>query len=277
MKRFTILGIIGVATALLLGTAGVATAATWYVNANVATSGNGTSWQLTGATRSFKTLQEGIAAASSAGSGDEVWVAAGTYSPGSESGSTFTLKNKVRIRGGFTANTTIPSERYAEPALVCILSGVYVSGAGNVLTIVTGDTVLVANDTVLDGFTITGGNNPGGNGAAIFLGSQASPTIENCRMIGNVAGYGAGVYCSERAAPSISNCRFENNQANFNGGAITIVSSSFSTLPTIQYCQFIANVATISGGAVVNANSYVFSFRSCLFLANEALGGGGGT
>jgi hypothetical protein len=126
------LSVIGFGLVTQLALAVPSSAATRFVNAAVATSGDGSSWALTGANASFKTLQEGIAAASSAGAGDEVWVAAGTYSPGSTSTSTFTLKENVAIRGGFTANTGNPTERYNDPAFVCILSGVFASGSGNV-------------------------------------------------------------------------------------------------------------------------------------------------
>jgi len=43
-------------------------------------------------------LQSALAAASS---GDEIWVAAGTYKPGNDRTSTFTLKDGVAIYGGF--------------------------------------------------------------------------------------------------------------------------------------------------------------------------------
>ena len=69
----------------------------------------------------FTDLQPALAAA---GSGDEIWVAAGTYLPTSTTDRTisFAMKNGVAVYGGFDGTETMRSER--NPAVnVTILSG----------------------------------------------------------------------------------------------------------------------------------------------------------
>jgi hypothetical protein len=64
-----------------------------YAKWNSTGTNNGTSWA-----NAYTDLQSALAAASS---GDEIWVAAGTYKPGNDRTSTFTLKDGVAIYGGF--------------------------------------------------------------------------------------------------------------------------------------------------------------------------------
>lgn len=53
--------------------------------------------------RAFHTVQQGLAAAgNTAGVIDEIWVAQGTYTPGTLQTSTYTLKDNVKLYGGFT-------------------------------------------------------------------------------------------------------------------------------------------------------------------------------
>jgi hypothetical protein len=284
MNRKVELAIIGFAFAGALGLATPANAATWFVNSAVATSGNGTSWNLTGPTRSFKTLQEGIMAASSS-AGDEVWVAPGNYSPGSTTASTFTMKENVAIIGGFTANLSNPSERNSNPLTNgTVLTGVFATGMGNVQVVVTGSNLPNTSlHTILDGFTITGGN--GGSGAGISLGSGSSPTIKDCWLIGNTTASNGGAISvgGGLSSPVIEDCTFEDNSAAA-GGAIVFAGTTSLAVPQITRCRFVGNVATgtTGGGAIFhNQNGSPGSFgnlriRDCIFIANEARAGAGG-
>ena len=65
-------------------------------------------------------------------------------------------------------------------------------------------------DTVLEGFTITGGNASQGGGMRNF---QSSPTVTNCTFSGNVATIqGGGMHNSNSSSPTVTNCTFSRNQ-----------------------------------------------------------------
>ncbi len=114
------------------------------------------------------TLQTALTGAAS---GDEIWVAAGTYKPtaGTDRTVTFQLKNGVALYGGFAGTETARTQR--NPAVnVTILSGDIDNNDSQTpiitdLTTVTGNTtnswhvVTGATGATLDGFTITAGNN----------------------------------------------------------------------------------------------------------------------
>lgn len=70
--------------------------------------------------------------------------------------------------------------------------------------------------SVLSGFTITGGNTA--EGAGIYC-MEASPLIQNCVISGNTAGTGAGIYLLG-SSPVIRNCLFTGNGATSSGGAL---------------------------------------------------------
>jgi len=80
-----------------------------YVNASATGLDNGTSW-----TDAYTQLQDALSAAIS---GDEIWVAQGTYKPGDSGATTatFTLKDGVAIYGGFAGTETSRSARDGRP------------------------------------------------------------------------------------------------------------------------------------------------------------------
>ena len=69
-----------------------------YVNLNASGSGDGSSWD-----NAFTNLESALAAANS---GDEIWVAKGTYKPGDTREDSFQLKDGGSIYGGFAATET---------------------------------------------------------------------------------------------------------------------------------------------------------------------------
>lgn len=141
-------------------------------------------------------------------SGDEIWVAAGTYIPhASDRTISFVLKNGVAIYGGFTGTETFRGQRdFTNNAT--ILSGDLL---GDDTDNVAHDEptraensyhVLVGNDTdnsaVLDGFTVTGGNAnalfyPAHAGGGMYN-SNGSPELANITFSANNAFYGGGIY-----------------------------------------------------------------------------------
>ena len=170
---------------------------------------NGSSWA-----DAYTSLQDALAAASS---GDEIWVAAGTYYPdegGNESDdrvqSSFQLKTGVTIYGGYPSGGGV-RDFAVNPS---ILSGNLQqnnNNSTNAYHVVKGS----ATDptAILDGFTITKGYAYGSNS-------------EKRRGAGlqNISG-----------SPTITNCTFENNKAENHGGA---VDNDLSSSPTFTNCSF---------------------------------------
>ena len=134
-------------------------AATIYVDVNASGTNAGTSW-----TNAYTSLQSAV---SNAVSGDEVWVAAGTYKPsayptGRTSSDTreyaFYLESGVSYYGGFVGTETTRSQRdYSSN--VTILSGDI--GTANSSSDNCYHVLVSVNESTairLDGFTITKGN-----------------------------------------------------------------------------------------------------------------------
>ena len=146
-------------------------------------------------------------------SGTEIWVAAGLYKPTTIStniSATFALSNGVALYGGFAMTETMRDQRNWA-ANVTVLSGDIdnndVTDAHGVITqasringsnsyhVVVGSGT--NNTTVLDGFTVTGGNANGstpndGGGGLYEQGGNA--TIRNVTFSGNAGIFGGGVY-----------------------------------------------------------------------------------
>ena len=106
-----------------------------YVKSNASGSNNGSSWA-----NAYTGLQAGITAASS---GDQVWVAAGTY------GHSIAMKEGVQIYGGFNGTETLLSQRNWTTNICEIIGG----GSINQPCILNISNALT-NNAVLDGFYI---------------------------------------------------------------------------------------------------------------------------
>src|SRR5690606_15163817 len=90
----------------------------WYVNADAGNDNNsGQSWD-----QAFSTLTKAISTASA---GSEIWVARGVYKPGTgvSASETFTLKEGVKIYGGFAGNESSLAYRTDWKANASILDG----------------------------------------------------------------------------------------------------------------------------------------------------------
>lgn len=279
-----------------------------YVRANAGGGNNGTSW-----VDAFTDLQAALAAAKS---GDTIWVAGGTYKPttGTDRNATFTLKNHVEIYGGFAGSETSLSQRNATTN-VTILSGdigTVGTASDNVYHVVTGSNT--SNTTILDGFTISGGNanvsSPssfGAYGGGILIG-DGSPILRNL-IIENNGAYsgGGGIYAYTGSNLVLSNVIFRNNTTtgiggfggggaiNFSGSNPILIDVTFSnntsdnnggaiynnsSNPTLTNATFTSNTATSNGGAIFNTGSNI-TLNNATFTSNTsnlsaATAGGGG-
>ncbi|MGM9510379.1 right-handed parallel beta-helix repeat-containing protein [Larkinella sp. GY13] len=238
-----------------------------YVTETGAGNGDGTSWaNAYNQTQLQLAIDEGYQSGSA-----EVWVAQGTYKP--PYNPSFYLSDGVTIYGGFPAGGGTMAQR--NPTLhATVLSGeAGVDGdpADNLTHVIF--TMNASNTAVLDGFVITGGNAPVGNPAGGgILNDGGSPTIRNCRFIGNRAVIGAAI-ANYNGSPTLINCTFIDNVSSNGGGAIlNYASDSQYAFPTITNCTFYNNSA--SHGRVLY--TYGAAGRSNPTLTNCILWNNGG-
>ncbi len=252
-------------------------------------SGGGSNW-----VNAYGELQEALDAA---GSGDMIWVAKGTYKPSAEAGGsgdrykTFQMKNNVAIYGGFEGNEPNTFNLNDRDFVVneTILSG---DLFGNDSTDI--DPCDLFNDpnradncyhifyhpneydldptAILDGFTIIAGNADSNSWPHYYGGGmynyQSSPTVANCKFIGNTAEDGGAIANDCYSEPNICNGLFSKNASEMGGGIINHLSS-----PTIRSCIFSDNVANYSGGGMYNFRNETAVIDST-FTNNTAENGG---
>jgi predicted outer membrane repeat protein len=215
------------------------------VNA-AATGGNdGTSWA-----NAYTSLPSALTAANS---GDEIWVASGTYRPTTTTNRSvsFALKNGVGVYGGFLGTETSRSQR--DPAAnVTILSGdigTPGTSSDNSYHVVTADSTVTAS-AVLDGFTITGGNADG--------------------LSASNQDRGGGMWVNS-GAPTVSHCIFTSNSASEKGGGIRVTNGS----PVIDGCTFISNSGGAGGGGIGTGSGSAFTVKNTVFRGNSTVSSGG--
>jgi len=216
----------------------------------------------------FDAIQEGIDVAVA---GNEIQVAPGTYYE------TINFNGKaVRLySSGGPSVTTING-----------------NGAGTVVRCVSGE----RSGTVLEGFTITGGNANSGYSSncgggmynfqssptvvnCVFGGNRAgangggmqnefgsSPTVTNCTFSGNSANYGGAMYNYQNANPTVVNCAFSGNSTHFGGGGI----GSYASSPAVINCVFSDNSAGYGAGMVVFFSNATVT--NCTFSGNSSGG-----
>lgn len=256
-----------------------ASAAVRYVNSGLATgANNGTSWA--DAYRGAGALQVALTASAS---GDELWVAAGTYIPSTTNVRTisFTMKTGVGIYGGFNGTEVTRDQRNWQANLTT-LSGDLLgndSGASNVsensnhVVVGTG----AASSAILDGFTIRSGNANGASasnhdkGGGILIVSSGAPTVRNCIFVLNRCTFGGGAGYIFNAQATFADCQFNDNVGGSFGGAFdtNAVTSTFTR------CIFRNNTAA-RAGAVETYGGGNTTYVNCLFAGNHATGSNGG-
>jgi predicted outer membrane repeat protein len=252
-----------------------------YVDAS-ATSGadDGTSWS--DAFQGPSGLRRALAAAAS---GDEIWVADGTYLPTLSGVRTrsFDLKTNVKLYGGFAGGETSLSQR--DPSLhIAVLSGDLAGDdAGgnygdNSYHVVAGRNL--GFETLLDGFTIRGGNADGpsassddGGGGLLFVSGQGAP-VRQCVFESNrCTGRGGAVYSNGSCcSQDFHECRFADNHAGVAGGAVQLINAEGIHFTR---CVFTGNSAP-NGSAADFFLAFDVFLDTCLLYGNTATGGSPG-
>ena len=133
-----------------------------------------------------------------------------------------------------------------------------------------------SRDSVLDGFTITGGNKESGAGIVCFY--RSSPTIRNCVIVGNVGNVGAGI-CLGDSDALVSNCIIAGNlvrveSALFNdvgGGGLSCAIGH----PVVQNCTIYGNQSGFGGGVQCRDGRTTAVFVNCILAGNKASSGMG--
>lgn len=230
---------------------------TYYVDASKANNtGLGTSWST-----AKKDLQIAINGASY---GDAIWVKAGTYlpthdpfgstTPADNRDKTFSLKNGVKVYGGFAGTETLLNQRDWKNNLT-ILSGDL--GTLNNLTDNSYHVVIsvnMSNATVLDGVTITKGYATAPSPSKITVGTRVLERY-----------HGGGIFNSF-SATSFTNCTITQNSADctnsdddaLGAGVINNSSSSAYTNCIIDSNSFLvggASFGVFGAGMVINGGS----------------------
>jgi len=132
------------------------------------------------------------------------------------------------------------------------------------------------SDSVLEGFTITGGE-PGriyGNGGGIYC-FYSSPTIRDCIIVGNVARAGGGVSLRSSDAV-ISHCVIAGNCTRPVMGRWTYSSGGGLRYsrghPTVRNCTIFGNKTKGDGGGVTCTDTGRVRFVNCILTGNESYG-----
>ena len=250
-----------IAIALGLTGGGVAQAAC-LVKADASGSNDGSSWA-----NAYTSLQTALGNPACG----EIWVARGTYVPGTTRSSTFAIAAGRKVYGGFAGSETARTQ--ADPAAnETILSGdIGVAGdaSDNAYHVVMLDGTTAAGtitaSTLLDGFTIRDGNAdsgfPDSIGAGLYCngnlsGRSCSPALSRLRFLSNKAAYGGAVALraagSGSASPTLRDVVFDGNSATRQGGALYIWAELNGVAsPSIERATFSANKAD-QGGAIYN-------------------------
>jgi len=243
-----------------------------FVNKNASGANTGKTWA-----DAFTDLQAALAAAQT---GDEIWVAEGTYTPAAPGGSqnaTFLINKNLKLYGGFAGTECYLSER--DVALhPTVLSGdlngddvaddFSQNRTDNVRHVVQVN-ANITPETVFDGFTIWGGH-ANSYGGGIF--SLGAPGINRCFFTQNFAALSGGGLCFNQNSSQgarVENCRFEKNRAiDWTGGAGMHVRSVQGTGVEVNHSTFDSNINLDGRGSALSGYAASLKVSACTFANN---------
>jgi len=253
-------------------------AAIVYVNKTATGANNGTSWA-----NAYTDLETALLFAVS---GDQIWVAKGTYltSSANDRTSSFILNNGVNLYGNFYGNETninqrtglIPNSIGSDRTNETILSGDI--GIQNDSTDNANHVMYIINNVlpiIIDGVKVTKGNaimtTGKGKGAGIYIENTGSVTLRNVIVMNNTAtpgldGKGAGIYVNNATSFVLENATVVRNRmiddplvsgsAYYYGGGIFLnCPQNQITNAFLDNNKVVSNRSEINGGAVYIENS----------------------
>ena len=218
-----------------------------YVDASAPTGGNGLTWAT-----AFRNIRGAMNLAVTTPSVTEIWVADGSYSPGS---TPFDVRNNLTLYGGFAGGETSLDQRNPD-AFVATITG--------------GDTARLLNTSptdgtaIVDGFTLRDGSTNQSGGVC----SGGNPVFRRCRFISNRAGGAGGVWSGYGGSATFIDCRFISNSA----GGGSIVDCYECSLTFIQ-CRVFNNAA--DNGAVISTYEGDITIINSAICGNTGPDGGG--
>ena len=272
-----------------------------YVNTNVSGGdGSGDSWANAIANLSDALIYAGT-------STTEIWVASGTYSPGSDRADTFNFDiDNLAVYGGFDGSETTLSQRdvTANPT---ILSG-DVNGNDAVVDFATSSTSsridnnhqvthISADNILMDGFSIEDGdavhaNNGYVQGSAMYISATAAnTTLQNCKFNNNVTYNGGAVFsrATVDATITINNCIFNNNISKYASGLYLLAETNVDLVVNLTNSLFTNNISknyssadSYTGSsawlrAYGTGSSLTTNINNCTFANNSDIGTISGT
>ena len=288
---------------------------TCYVDADATGNNDGSSWS-----DAFNNLQDALA--EQAINGCEIHVAEGTYKPDATSinpsgtgdrSATFDLINGVILKGGYAGfGQPDPNVRDCDLYETTLSGDINTPGDANdnCYHVVTSRACDLS--TVLEGFTITGGNASGDgsglpynhtyygggmycesssptvtnctfkvnstssiggfNGGGGMYNNGSNPTVTDCNFSGNSARRGGGMYNHNNSNPTVTNCTFEYNTISSASGGMY----NYSCSPTVSNCTFRGNSANHWGAGMYNDIGCYTTVTNCTFINNTNSDSGGG-
>ena len=269
-------------TALFLLASLPSFAIVYYVKMGGDDTKNGQSWP-----NAFKTVQKALSVANS---GDDIWVAAGTYYP-DEGGSavnddrtsSFSMKAGVAILGGFDGVSTNLGDRDPD-TYATILSGDlkgddgsnFANNGDNTYHVVWASGASITVTSILDGVTITAGNaNGSGNdeeGGGIHIRGGATPLIQNCTLLENFANVGGGARVVG-TSPHFNHCKFLKNKSIGRGGGMSLTGGGTTV---VDDCLFQENEAAQGGGIDLFTGNPTLELSNSILRGNTIISFGAG-
>ena len=235
-----------------------------YVDSGALGANSGSSWS-----DAFTDLQDAL---SLAYSGDEIWVAKGTYKTdaGKDRRISFVLVDGVGLYGGFAGTETARDQRNWKTNTTTLSGdiGTEDDDSDNSYHVVKcGD---VTGMTVLDGFTIYGGNadkiDPDNRGGGMYTTAKDNLEVNNCNFSDNYSlNEGGGLFNS--GSPTVMNCTFSGNYASSGGWMYNDDSIS-----TVTNCTFIQNrrFEHGHGSGIFNDGEAVLNIKNTILSDNVA-------
>jgi predicted outer membrane repeat protein len=230
----------------------------WRVDKDATGTNTGVSW-----TNAFTDLQSALAVASS---GDQIWVAEGTYKPtmGTDRTKSFTLLGGVALYGGFDGTETARTDRNPVTHATILSGDIGTTGVSSDNSFHVVYSSGLTSSAVLDGFTVTGGNangldflSPDTYGGGMYN-DGSSPTLTNVTFRGNSSVFGGGAMYNDGGSPTLTNVAFIKNSTLMGGGMYNDGSS-----PTLTNVTFSKNSAD-SGAGIYDYHGSAPTLTNCI-------------
>jgi len=248
-----------------------------FVKHDATGSNDGSSW-----TNAYTNLPSAVTNAQAA---DELWIAAGTYKPGTSSSSYIDITTNIKLYGGFNGTETALSQRDWTTNQTVISGDLNDDDVLNDFTTNRTDNTKhliwvnpgINNNTIIDGILFRNGHTSGASGsgddrrgAAIL--SYGNPIIQNCQFEQNFGWFGALHPRNANASNTkVINCRFKDNYGGYGVGIYSIDNNGIQVIRT----EFINNKSENFGGGIF-FNGINGLIDSCFFTLNAGPTSGGG-